>query len=192
MSQPLVICVCGPLACGKSTLARELAASLALPKLSSAVARLHAAHLPAGAADREELHTYAADDHTYRTLGVETAAALARHAGAVVDATFLSAGDRAEFRQGLDVMAARVVFIECRAPAAVIALRMAGDGHTRASVLALLQQLEWEPLDDVAAADHIVIRTDRRTRSVVRELIAVIAERLEPHAAGATVESLAC
>jgi uncharacterized protein len=178
--QPLTLVVCGPAASGKTVLAEALSTASGLPHLSSDVVRKRLAGLDPHQRAPLETYSEAASLRTYAELGAEAASA----GGAVVDATFRRRTHRDAFRQGYGRAAPEPVYVECRAPAAVIAeraRRREGD-PSRASdataEIAARQLVEFEPLDDVDADVHVGIRTDRPLADVVDEVEAVLDARL--------------
>ena len=103
---------------------------------------------------------------------------------------FGAASDRAAFH---GACRRPVVFVQCMAPDTVIrarALRRAVDPERISDATAAIaadQQREFEPLDEVAARAHIVLRTDRPTEEVLEELESALDERLQDgDQAGAT------
>ena len=116
--------------------------------------------------DRAPGSAYEADvtDATYRELGRRAAA----EAGTViVDATFHRRALRDAFRDALGSAASHLVFVECRAPAAELdrRLRARSRDHRRvsdATAAVLRRQLaDRDPLDEVPAARHVLVRSDQ-------------------------------
>ncbi len=181
--RPVVLVICGAAATGKTWLAHELAAAAGLPHLSSDVVRKQLAGLePHQPAPRAE-YSQRASLRTYAELGARAAAASA-DGGAVVDATFRLSDHRAAFRRGYGSGGPAPVYIECRAPAAVIAERARRrerePGHTSdaTEAIAVSQLAELEPLDEVEPDRHLQVRTDRELVDVVDEVEAALDARL--------------
>jgi len=181
--RPLVVAVCGVPASGKSHLARELAELSGLPHLSSDVIRKHLAGI--GATERAPGGTYSErwNERTYAELGRRASEALGANGGAIVDATFRHRHHRLMFTGELGARR-RVLFIECQAPAPVLARRAARREHARNRVsdagLAVVhrEQSAWEPLDEVPATAHLIVRTDRPVEQITADLLALIDRRL--------------
>ena len=174
---PIVLAVCGPAASGKTTLAAALSVRSGLPHYSSDVVRKRRRGLapsdraPAGA------YTAAANADTYRALG---ALAAGSPSGAIVDATFRRATERHEFREALGEAADRLVFVECRVPLAIlreragVRLRDPRRVSDATPALAARQLEEFEPLDEVPAGAHLLVRADRDPYGLAAE----VADRL--------------
>jgi aminoglycoside phosphotransferase family enzyme/predicted kinase len=186
--RPIVLAICGPAASGKTHLAGELAAAAGLAHLSSDVVRKRLAGLdpeqPAPAAEYSER----ASLRTYAELGAQAAEA-ARHGGALVDATFRRRADRDAFREAYGASSPAPVFVECRAPATVIADRarrreQSREGASDATeAIALRQLADFEPLDEVEPDLHVQVRTDRELADVVDDVEAALDARLARGAA---------
>lgn len=179
---PLLIIVCGVPASGKTHLSTALAELSGLPHLSSDVIRKTLGGV--GAADHlpTEAYTEAWNARTYEELGREARVALARHGGAVVDATFRHTADRRAFVAAVGEGSPRL-FVECQAPAAVLARRAARREHDAGQVsdagpaVVARERDRWQPLDEVPADRHLIVRTDRHDR-VVAELVGALDGRL--------------
>ena len=187
---PLVLVVCGTAATGKSTIAGALAALSGLPMLSSDVTRKRLFGL--APVQRAEPIAYADEWNlrTYHALGSATAVEVAEHGGAIVDGTFRHRADRDAFAVSLRGALARCVFVECRAPAAVVAERArlrlldrerVSDAGTE---VAGRQLAELEPLDEVGPELHLAVRSDRPTPEVLDDVLALLDTRLARGAAG--------
>jgi predicted kinase len=93
----------------------------------------------------------------------------------VVDATMGSGPLRAVFSEALGP-SPRTVFVQCQVPAPVALARARAReddpeaiSDATAAVAARLGA-SWEPLDEVAAADHLIVRADRDPGPVLDEL----------------------
>ena len=180
---PLTLVLCGPAASGKTHLARRLAAAAELAHVSSDVVRKALLGLAPGQA--APVAGYAEDwsRRTYAELGRLAALEAARGGGVIVDATFRSLPERRAFGASYGA-GPSPLFVECRAPAAVIAARAeqrAGepDQSSDASAEVALGQLAaFEPLDEVAPARHVILRTDRPAEVVIDELEAAVDGRM--------------
>ncbi len=181
--RPLVIVVCGVPASGKSHLAHALAELSEFPHLSSDVIRKRLAGLRP--TERAPSETYGADwnARTYAELGNRASAALAENGGVIVDATFRHRDDRRVFTAALGAVR-QVVFIECQAPAPVLAQRAGQREHDRDRVsdaslaVVLREQSRWDALDEVPARAHLTVRTDRPVEQVTADVLALLDRRL--------------
>jgi predicted kinase len=175
-----VIVVCGAAATGKTHLAEAICALSGMPHLSSDLVRKQLAGLAPEKRAPEREYSDEASLSTYRELGVRASA----HAtsGAVVDATFRRRSHRAAFAEAFGGAA---LFVECRAPAAVVAERAAERQSDPRRIsdatpaIAAAQLAEFEPLDEVAPERHLALRTDRDVDEVLDELEAALDARRE-------------
>jgi uncharacterized protein len=181
--RPLVLVICGAAATGKTHLARELARSSGLAHLSSDVVRKELAGLaPEQRAPLTE-YTEEASLRTYAELGARAAAAV-ENGGAIVDATFRRRSDREAFRDAYPPAIPAPVFVECRAPAAVVAgrarTRELDPQHTSDATaeIAARQLAEFETLDEVEPDLHVIVRSDRDRRDLVDDVEAALDARL--------------
>jgi uncharacterized protein len=120
---PLVLCVCGTAATGKSTVARAAATASGLPHLAADVVRKRLAGLEPTQRGPEAIYSPAFSLRTYRELGRLAAVELEAGGGAIVDATFRRRADRDAFRAGLGAAGPRPVFTRCSAPEEVLRQR---------------------------------------------------------------------
>lgn len=180
---PLVIAVCGVPAVGKSSLARVLAQAAGLPHLSSDVIRKRLAGIAPTSRAGRGLYSPAANERTYMELGRLAGAELAARGGAIVDATFRHRSDRQAFARAF-AKRAPVLFIECRAPAHVIARRAAERDRTSQHISDATGQVvaremhSWEPLDEVSAGAHLLLRADLPVELQLADVSALIDQRL--------------
>jgi len=177
---PPLLVVCGPAASGKSTLATELARRSGRPVLAADSVRKRLAGVAATARAGEAAYTPQRSRRTYRELA-RLAAAAARNGGTIVDATFRRRADRDAFHAGLaPARFGEPLFVECVAPAAVLAhraMRRLADPQRISDAtapLALAQLRDWEPLDEVPAARHHRLRTDREPAAIADALAAAL------------------
>lgn len=190
--RPLTLVVCGVSATGKTRLARELALLSGLAHLNSDVVRKELAGLPPEDRAGPEHYSEEFSLATYRELGSRAASALAAHGGAIVDATFRRRAGRDAFAEGFGAKAPAPLFVECRAPASVLAARAtrreAEPAHVSDASPAIVerQRHEFEPLDEVQAKTHLALRTDRTPDEVLDDLEAALDGRIS---GGAGVEN---
>jgi aminoglycoside phosphotransferase family enzyme/predicted kinase len=183
--RPLVLVVCGPAATGKTSLAEALADLSGLRHLSSDRLRKELAGV--AATERAPASTYRPELslETYEQLGRRAAEALAGEGGAIVDATFRRTADREAFRSGLGDNGEQPTYIHCLVPALVADDRArsrerSGAGLSDATAeIARRQRHEWEPLDEVPARSHLLMRTDRPLSSTVDHVEAALDSLLE-------------
>jgi uncharacterized protein len=181
--RPLVLVVCGASATGKTHLADALAAASGLAHLSSDRVRKELAGLPPEG--RAPLREYSeeASMRTYGELGARASAAATR-GGAVVDATFRRRAHRDAFAAGYGDRSPAPVFVECRAPAPVVAERARrrevepGRVSDATAEIAARQLREFERLDEVDAERHVTVRTDRDLEAIVDAVEAALDARL--------------
>lgn len=182
---PLVVVVCGAPASGKSTLATALATESGVRHLCSDLTRKRLAGLAPDRQAAAEHYTEAFSGATYRELGREAAAEARLSGGVIVDATFRRDADRAAFADAFKD-AAPVLFVECRAPLAVLERRAirrdhAGRGASDATrEVVLSEHAAWDPLDEVAPRAHLALRTDRPITDIMSDLLALLDLRLGP------------
>jgi predicted kinase len=117
---------------------------------------------------------------TYLELGRRAAA----EEPVVVDATFRFADDRQSFAAAAGAAAEGAIWIECRAPAEVIARRAAARSSQPNRVsdadasIARRQRSEWEPLTDVPATNRVAVATDGSPEASVLAAREALDERL--------------
>jgi predicted kinase len=185
---PLAILVCGAPASGKSHLAHALAELSGLPHLSSDLARKRLAGIEPNQTAPADTYSDEWNLRTYTELGRAAALEVARRRGVIVDATFRHLADRGAFMAAFGE-AAPALFIECRAPRAVLAqrarLRAQDPGRVSDADVSVVLREEhsWEPLEEVSAQAHLMLRTDRPVQRIVEDLM----ELLDGH-----LRALAC
>lgn len=181
---PMVLAVCGPAASGKTTLAAEIADLAGVLHLNSDITRKTLGHVPLVARGPAGLYSEPMTRRVYRRLGSD--AAEAAH-GAVVDATFRRARDRTTFRKALAPI--DPVFVECRAPASVIAERARARARSERRVSdadasrALKQLREFEPLAEIPLGRRVRVSTHQRIGLAAADVEAKLAETAFPRSA---------
>jgi uncharacterized protein len=180
---PLVIIVCGAPAAGKSHLASALNQVSELPHLSSDVTRKRLAGIRPRQRAPSALYGTEFSRLTYAELGRRAARETAARGGALVDATFRHRGDRDAFAEGFGD-AAPLLFVECRAPAAVLAERAARRDRQAGRVsdaslsVVMRERSAWEPLDELAPEAHVTLRSDRPVEAQLGDLLALLDRRI--------------
>lgn len=178
---PLVLVVCGAAATGKSHLARHLEGVTGIAALNSDVVRKGLLGLAPTARAPESAYAEEMNARTYAELGRRAGEEAAAGRSAIVDATFRYRADREAFAERLP--GTEVVFVECLAPAAVTVRRAGERERDPARVsdageeLAERQRREFEPLDEVPAARHLPIRTDRPIEQIADDVEALLDSR---------------
>ena len=181
---PAPLILAGLSATGKTRLATELAARSGLPHLNSDPIRKRLAGVAPGAHASAAAYGESFNLRTYEELGRLTREAITRNGGALVDATFRRAEDRAAFVTGLGTLPAAATFVECRAPVSVrlerVRLRSA-DPHTVSDAderVVRAQTDDGRIEEDVPAGRHVTLRTDRELEDIVDDLAALLDARL--------------
>jgi uncharacterized protein len=175
---PLLLVVCGASATGKTFLAERLAVLSGWRHLASDVVRKRLWGVEPTARAPADAYTPSASEGTYSELGRRARAALAAGRGVIVDATFRFRRDRAAFLSELG--GEDSLFVQCRAPATVLAERAAEREADAKQVsdadLAQVerQQREFEPLDELAGERCAVLCTDRPVDELVDKVAALL------------------
>jgi aminoglycoside phosphotransferase family enzyme/predicted kinase len=175
--------VCGLPASGKSRLASELGARFGVPVLNSDRIRKERAGLPADARGDAALYDDAHSLATYAELGRRAGDLLAAEGGVIVDATCRRRDDRDALTSALGAQAARL-FVECLSPVQVrlerAAAREGEPGHVSDATPAVVERerRSWAELDEIPAAEHVLLRTDRGLDAIIDDLLALLDERL--------------
>jgi predicted kinase len=102
----------------------------------------------------------------------------------IVDATFRRRAERDAFREALVDAPGCALFVECRAPAGVLAARAQRRARDPARVsdadadVVERQRGEFESLDEVDPAGHLTVRGDRPLAGLVDDVAAFLDRRL--------------
>ena len=184
------LAVCGVPASGKSHLADALGDLVGCPVISSDVVRKEMAGL--GPHDRAavSLYTQEVSVSVYVELGRRAAAAVDAGSGVLIDATFRRRADRDAFRAGF-AAAAPMLFMQCVAPAEVLRLRACArerePDRTSDAGLEVVERERhrFEALDEIPAAAHLLVRTDRPVHAVLEDVMALLDLRLGDNAIAA-------
>ena len=173
---PLVIVFCGVSASGKSTLADALSRVSGYAHLSSDLIRKELAGVAPDERGSSEIYDDSMSIRTYDELARRACAEIESGHGALVDATFAHRQYRRKLLESLGPTGARVLFCECRAPAAVLERRAQArerspERGSDATRQVLREQLtQFEPLDEIPARDHLPLRTDRPLDEALEDL----------------------
>jgi predicted kinase len=168
---PFVLVLCGLSGSGKTSLATALAEATGLPALTSDVVRKRLAGLPPQERAGEEHYSEEFSERTYEELGRLAHAAVRDRGGAIGDATFRRARDRAAFARGFGSGAPEPRFARCDAPLGVLRerVRRSTRGASDATV-GVLERQRFEELADVPAERRLDLRTDRPASAVLTDL----------------------
>jgi aminoglycoside phosphotransferase family enzyme/predicted kinase len=167
-SPPRVFALAGLIASGKSTLARALAAELAVPRISSDRTRkaLRGVSATTPLADGAFAANYseAASAAVYREVLRRAAVVLESGRSVVLDASFRSSAARTAARDLARRMHAPFLLIECQAPLEVCRARLAerargpseSDGRSQ-----IFEQFvaQYEPIRGLPPGEHVVVDT---------------------------------
>jgi predicted kinase len=166
---PFLLAVGGLVASGKSTVAERLSSRLGVPVVSSDRIRKHLHHVP----DEESLGSlpfagaYAAErsDSVYAELLRRAAVVLASGRPVILDASFRSARERRHARKLARAHGVPFLFAECRCSAhlarARLAARASGSSVSDARIpLFDVFVRSFEPVDELAHGEHVVIDTE--------------------------------
>jgi aminoglycoside phosphotransferase family enzyme/predicted kinase len=164
---PLVLCIAGIAASGKSTLAGAVAGIAGVPVLSSDVMRKRSAGLEPTARAPASLYDPCVSEETYLSLGRAAAETVGGHGVVLVDATFRRATERAAFAEAFSGPREAVRFVMCTAPDDVLDARTIAREADPERVsdagaeVARAQRREWEPLDEIPAHRRFALDTDQ-------------------------------
>jgi aminoglycoside phosphotransferase family enzyme/predicted kinase len=166
---PFLLAVGGLVASGKSTVAERLSSQLGVAVVSSDRVRKHLHDVP----DAQSLGSmpfagaYAAErsDEVYAELLRRAAVVLASGRPVILDASFRSARDRQQARKLARAHGVRFLFAECHCSAhlarARLAVRASGRSISDArSELFDVFARSFEPVDELARGEHVVIDTE--------------------------------
>ena len=182
---PIVLAICGVAGSGKSTLAGELGGASDWPRVSSDLTRKRLAGVSPTARAGPRHYTSEFTERTYREMGRSVRRLLEQGTGVIVDATFHRRDERDAFRAGLGRPDARLLFVECRAPAEILAARVGirmskPERVSDADQTIVERQLdEFEPLHEVPPRQHIQPTTDAPVQELLEEVEAFIDGTME-------------
>jgi predicted kinase len=177
-ARPTVWVVCGMVASGKSTIARELADKLGIHMLSSDLVRkkLFRDQSPNRPAFEEDIYSKEATSITYSKLLRLAQAEIENQNPVILDATFSRKNLRREVFRLAAELDANIVFLECRCADALIRDRLK-KRETEPSISdARLQHFEdlrtaYEPLDEIPQDIHVTVDTQKSVDDSIREIL---------------------
>jgi aminoglycoside phosphotransferase family enzyme/predicted kinase len=185
LARPVLVLTMGLPASGKTTLARNLAARLALVHLSSDIVRksLVGMRPVEHAADAYEqgLYTRRMSQRTYSMLRRMAARWLRRGQSVVVDATYGKPAERAALRQVARGCGACLVVVVCRAGDALLQARLAARENDRDSVsdarLALWPALRRAYVEPTEMPDALQVDTSQPIGQVLEQVLAAVIQK---------------
>jgi predicted kinase len=184
--RPLLLVISGVSGSGKTTLARRLAELGGWPHISSDVTRKRLVGLRPTERGDERLYSPELTARTYGEMGRLAGEELARHGGAIVDATFHRGAERAAFRGGLGDHRASVLSVECTAPLDVLLARarareLQRDRVSDAGAAVIRRQLaELEPVGEGSGVTRMELSTDAAPDRLVTQVEAFIDRSIWP------------
>jgi uncharacterized protein len=191
---PVVIVVCGAAACGKSTLAAELARRSRLPVVSSDAIRKRRAGLRATESGSAEHYTKEFTHATYDLLSRDALEHLGRRGGVIVDATCHSKSERALLFHRLRLGDVTFLVVHCQVSLQTALARVAARMQTPERISDATPQIvteqfrRFQPLDELPAQSVLALDGERDidvqvagvTRAVDERIRAVAKRRSPP------------
>ena len=184
---PALLIVCGLSGTGKSTLARTLQQRTGFEVLASDAERKRLAgvaptvHLEA--AYGEGIYRAEFSARVYRSLIARAEELLKSGKGVIIDATFQRQDERALVTELAQRTGILPIFIECRAPREEVVRRLL-ERNTLANEISdanvriyLAQMADFEPLDELPRARHVVADTARDLGGLFAEVEQLIRSR---------------
>jgi aminoglycoside phosphotransferase family enzyme/predicted kinase len=181
---PVLVCVGGGIACGKSTLAERLGAALSAPVIDADRTRKHLLGL---AATEHAASTNAWKGAYDPAFSAKVYAEVLRRAGVVLasgrpvvlDASFRSAAARTSARELASQHGVPFRFLECRAPIDVARARL--EARDRSSSVsdatpAILDAFAagYEPVTELGPAEHRVVDTSGPVETALASVLEVV------------------
>lgn len=166
---PMLICVAGGIASGKSTLADLLGDQMSAPVIDADRTRKHLLGLSPtsheGRADAwKGAYSPAFSEKVYAEIVRRAGVVLASGRPAIVDASFRSARQRAAAREVADAMGVPFRLVECRVPLDIAEARIAArDPQSSVSdatpEIARAFAASFEPVTELSPTEHLVVDT---------------------------------
>lgn len=186
-SQPIVLIMMGPIAGGKTTLAKQLSQKLSLKHISSDEVRKRLAGLPLKerppASKREELYSPEISEKTYDRLFDTAKQHILQHQSVILDATFSRQKYRSRLESELKSPGANICFIEANAPKNILRKRLKEReqqndiiSDARLEDFEKLYQL-YEPPDEIDSKHLIRLDTSIAPEETLKELLSRFIEK---------------
>lgn len=186
-SVPVAVAVMGPIATGKSTLARLLSEALDLPLVSSDRVRKELAGLPlyerTSPDRRKELYSTEMSDKTYEALADRAVQQSEKGTGAVLDATYSDPMRRRRLIGRMEEAGVNWLFVEAHASDAVVRQRLEGRAReegvisdARAEDFEALTRLYRSP-GEIGRQHLVRIDTEEEPERMLEQLLMELATR---------------
>jgi aminoglycoside phosphotransferase family enzyme/predicted kinase len=178
--RPLLIVIVGLSGSGKSSVAAALQARTAFVHLNSDSTRKRLAGLPTTARPGAWLYTAERNAATYQALYDDTASALRRGRGVLLDATFQRRIDRDAARAIARRCGVPIAFVECACPEDEIRRRLLQRAHRNEDAsdadweIYRRQREVYEPFAPDESVGHIVADTTRPRAELLRDIEAAL------------------
>jgi hypothetical protein len=184
---PALVVVCGQVGTGKSTVAQLFSEHTGFSVLNSDVVRKRLAGLlptaRVGGDYRAGIYNEDFTRRTYAALRTHAEEELRAGRGVIVDATCKHPGDRQALLALGNLLSVPVLFLECRASTAEVERRLRererrGDSVSDATwAIALHEQRNFPPFDDIPQQCHFVIDTMHDTEDALGEIEERLSQR---------------
>ncbi|MCA9691608.1 MAG: AAA family ATPase [Myxococcales bacterium] len=180
---PRLVAIGGPIASGKSTIARHLGERMGAPVLSSDLTRKQLVGVDPTTPVHDEawsgIYTLDATERVYRELLRRAAVVLRSGRPVIVDASFRTRALRGRVRALAAELGAPLRVLECRAPRHVLEARLrarAEQGGVSDGRLEILDDFlaRWEEIDELAAEEHLTLDTSRPLAETLKALAAAL------------------
>lgn len=188
LAEPRLIAVGGVIASGKSTVAAHLFERLGAPIVEADRVRKQMLGLAARARVDEGAWSGAYDpaftDEVYREVLRRARVVLASGRPVIVDASFRSRSLRAAAREAALAVGARFSFVECRVPYELCRERLAARDRDVSRVSDGRSEIfdafvaRYEPVDELAADEHVVVDTRGALAPAFAEALGAIPDGL--------------
>jgi aminoglycoside phosphotransferase family enzyme/predicted kinase len=188
--RPMVLAVGGIIGSGKSRLAENLAEQMCAPLLQSDRLRKQLASVPLHDPLPRAEYSEQASERLYEQLSSRAAAILGSGRPVVIDASFRSRKQRQALRELAETLGAAFMFVECKAPRAVLEARLRRREKKRGISDARIELLDsfmasYEPIADDERAWSVQVDTSgekEATFASVAPSVLALCPSLAPHA----------